>query len=41
MRRRKGSGALLKRNGRWVIRWRDGGKVKQEATEFVVGAEGA
>ena len=41
MRRRKGSGSLLKRNGRWVIRWRDGGKVKQEATEFVVGAEGA
>ena len=41
MRRRKGSGALLKRNGRWVIRWRDGGRVKQEATEFVVGAEGA
>ena len=41
MRRRKGSGSLLKRNGRWVIRWRDGGKVKQEATEFAVGAEGA
>ena len=41
MRRRKGSGSLLKRNGRWVIRWRDGGKVKQEATEFSVGAEGA
>ena len=41
MRRRKGSGSLLKRNGRWVIRWRDSGKVKQEATEFVVGAEGA
>lgn len=41
MRRRKGSGSLLKRNGRWVIRWRDGGRVKQEATEFAVGAEGA
>ena len=41
MRRRRGSGSLLKRNGRWVIRWRDGGKVKQEATEFAVGAEGA
>ena len=41
MRRRKGSGSLLKRNGRWVIRWRDGSRVKQEATEFVVGAEGA
>ena len=40
-RRRKGSGTLIKRNGRWVIRWRDGGKVKQEATEFAVGAEGA
>jgi len=40
-RRKKGSGSLIKRGGRWVMRWRDGGRVVQEATPFVVGAAGA
>lgn len=38
-RRRKGAGSLLARNGKWVMRWREGGALKQEATPFPVGTK--
>ena len=37
----KGGGTIIARGGRYVMRWREGGKVKQEATPFLVGAKGA
>lgn len=37
----KGGGTIIVRGGRYVMRWREGGKVKQEATPFLVGAKGA
>lgn len=38
-RRQKGTGTLLARNGRWVMRWREDGRVVQEATDFRVGTK--
>ena len=38
-RRKKGSGSLLERNGRWIMRWREDGRVVQEATPFKVGVK--
>lgn len=40
-RRRKGTGSLLSRHGRWVMRWREDGKIVQEATPFRVGERGS
>ena len=36
-RRKKGSGTLISRNGRWAIRWRVDGRTVQEQTQFRVG----
>ena len=40
-RRKKGSGSLLERNGRYVMRWREDGRIVQEATPFKVGERGS
>lgn len=40
-RRKKGSGSLLERSGRWVMRWREDGRIVQEATPFKVGEKGS
>lgn len=36
IRRKKGSGTLLERNGKFVLRWFEGGKLKQESTGLAV-----
>ena len=33
-RRKRGTGALMARNGRWVIRWHEGSVTHQETTQF-------
>ena len=35
-RRKKGSGSLVARDGRWALRWRQDGRITQELTEFRV-----
>ena len=35
-RRKKGAGSLLARGGRWVLRWRENGRLCQETTDYRV-----
>ena len=37
----RGGGTVIVRGGRYVMRWHDRGKVKQEATPYLVGDKGA
>lgn len=38
-RRKKGSGTLIERNGKWAMRWYEGGRLCQETTPFKVGSK--